>query len=396
MKGLTHFLMGVMIVSFIGSAMQGVVLETSLILMMGAFFGLLPDTMDFKFNRYIETHHKVVDPHPDEFDPQEIAEATAEEIDKAAELDPGDERKITYHTMKVGPDLWQSYAPFFDTRKKEVRVRKGPKSDTGQNMIAGTEPSEDEKIVGKASFDADLEDPFGRPTDVASFSGPSYGFRKREDEKVEVIFLPWHRRNGHSVTMGAFFAAIVYLLFSFFNIGSLPPYVYALATFSPWLVHVLLDQFGHMGNNLFWPFTRHRKSGGGLVSASDPYWNFFVDYSCIALVFFNMNRAAADWLTPTNMGFSADVSIWYYSLLVIVIPMAILGSLFLIWKAYFKEGSEPEPEVKSPATQIMERLPEEQQAEVETRPVPPLLLRIMPLVALAGTLLFFIEFGWML
>ncbi|KXB03681.1 hypothetical protein AKJ47_01820 [candidate division MSBL1 archaeon SCGC-AAA261G05] len=104
MRGITHFIMGALIVTFIGSAMYGVLEYTSLIIMMSAFFGLLPDTLDFKFNRYIEPHDLTIDPYPDDFDPQEIADAIAEEIDKADKLKPGDEQKIELHTLKIGPD----------------------------------------------------------------------------------------------------------------------------------------------------------------------------------------------------------------------------------------------------------------------------------------------------
>lgn len=274
-------------------------------------------------------------------------------------------------------------------------MREGPECDTGQNMLPGTEPSpEDEKIIGRAPFKADLIDPFGRPSDVASFSDPSYGFRKRKDGKVEVIFLPWHRRNGHSITMGAFFAALVYILTSLLN-TPVPPYVWAMAVFFPWLLHVIIDQFGHMGNNLFWPFTRHRNSGLGLVSASDPYWNFFVVYSSVALIFWNMNHAARSWLSAEAVAWSG-VSLWYYALLVIVILLAIIGGLTLIYKTYFEGKGEGEPPVKSAAARIIEELPEDQQMEIEERPVPPLLIRLMGPIILAGILLFFIQFGWSL
>ena len=82
MKGISHFLAGVAAATFVpgvvASAAQG-----SYLIVLGGFFGLLPDTLDFKFARYFE-HHVNIDPDPGNLDPQVIATAVAAEIDRAA------------------------------------------------------------------------------------------------------------------------------------------------------------------------------------------------------------------------------------------------------------------------------------------------------------------------
>lgn len=387
MRGLTHFICGAMVATMFASAMTGVVENKSLIILVAAFFGLLPDTLDFKFNQYVETHHVTIDPHPDNPNPRGIAEELAGAINEAGKLRPGQMVKVRLHSMRIGPDLWKEYAVFFDIRKKEVKVRMGPECTTGRAMVPETEPPE-EKAVGTAPFEPRVIDPYGRPSEIASFSGPSFGFQRRKDGAVEVIFLQWHRRSGHSLTMGAFFAAIVYLLTSL--AGSTIPHVWAAAVFFAWALHIILDQYGHMGNNLFWPFTKGRNQGLGLVSAADPFWNFFTIYSAIAIIFWNMNRFAP---SPERMMFGLEIPIWYYLLFVVVIPFGVLGALIIIHRSLTKKEREVPPAVKSAVTRIVEELPEDQRREVEERPVPPLTVRILGLVVLAAVLIGLYMFG---
>ena len=374
--------MGATIVTFFAAAMQGVIEERSLIILIGAFFGLLPDTLDFKFMQYIETHHVVIDPHPDDPNPQGIASTLADAINRAAALKPGKMLKVQLHTMKLGPDLWREYAVFFDTQKQEVRVRIGPECTTGRAMIPKTEPPE-EKAIGVASFTPKVIDPYGRPSEIASFSGPSFGFLKRKDGIVEVVFLPWHRRSGHSLTLGALFALIGYFFFDW--LGSPIPHIYAAAIFFPWTAHLILDQYGHMGNNLFWPLTRQRNTGLGLVSAADPFWNFFTIYSCVAIIFWNMNRYAHQFAAdPTRVtAFGLEIPLWYYLLLVIVIPISILAALIVMYKALRKERPEEvEMPVRTAAAAIAMDLGADQRLEIRERPVPHLMWRILGLVIL--------------
>jgi hypothetical protein len=77
------------------SAAQG-----SYLIVLGGFFGLLPDTLDFKFARYFE-HHVNIDPDPANLDPQIIANAVAVEIDRAAET--GQSIRVQLHNIRRVP-----------------------------------------------------------------------------------------------------------------------------------------------------------------------------------------------------------------------------------------------------------------------------------------------------
>ena len=72
MKGIAHFVTGVAIATFfpevVASAAEGSVLPV-----LGGIAGILPDTLDFKFVRYLEKYDVEIDPGP-EPNPREVAE----------------------------------------------------------------------------------------------------------------------------------------------------------------------------------------------------------------------------------------------------------------------------------------------------------------------------------
>ena len=90
MKGISHFLAGVAAATFVPGVVESAA-QGSYLIVLGGFFGLLPDTLDFKFARYFE-HHVNIDPDPGNLDPQVIATAVAAEIDRAAETGQVDPR----------------------------------------------------------------------------------------------------------------------------------------------------------------------------------------------------------------------------------------------------------------------------------------------------------------
>ena len=334
MRGLTHFILGAAAATFFASAMTGVQIGPSLVILVGAFFGLLPDTLDFKLMQYLETHHVEIDPNPEDPKPQEIADKLAGAINRAGELQPGQMVKVKLQTIRLDATWWRWYSLFYNTRKREVAVQIGPKTNiVGQQFLPGGD-FPPEKALGTARFKPPLVDPYGKPSAIAGFSGPSFGFLKRRDGAVEVVFLPWHRRSCHSLTAAAFFALLGYLLAS--ALGSQIPHVYALAIFIPFSLHVLIDSYGNMGCNLFWPFTKHRITGFGMLRAADPFWNFFAIYAAVMLILWNVNEYN---INPLHRAF--DVSLPVYFLGVVVLPWVAIGAAVLVYKTWFEK---PEPE----------------------------------------------------
>jgi membrane-bound metal-dependent hydrolase YbcI (DUF457 family) len=56
-------------------------------------------------------------------------------------------------------------------------------------------------------------------------------------------------------------------------------------------VHVLEDQLGYLGSNLFWPFTRRRFAGLRLMHAGDAIPNLVTVWLALGLLLLNLDRA---------------------------------------------------------------------------------------------------------
>jgi hypothetical protein len=83
MTGIAPFLAGVAAATFVSGVVESAA-QGSYLIVLGGFWGLLLDTLDFKFARYFERHVDI-DPDPAHLDPQLIAAAVAAEIDRAAQ-----------------------------------------------------------------------------------------------------------------------------------------------------------------------------------------------------------------------------------------------------------------------------------------------------------------------
>ena len=387
MKGITHFIMGITVATFFKSLVVGAAEVDSLIILLGGIFGLMPDTLDFKFLIYMEKNDVVIDPDPHDMRPQEIADKIAGAITQAGTLQPGKMTKVQIHTLKLGPDLWQSYTIFFDTRKNDVVVSVGPHVTMSGVFSPGTEPPPD-KARGVARHVPKLIDRYGRPSRIGGFSGPSFGFLKKKDGSVEVVFIPWHRRAGHSLTLGVIFAMFGYLLTNNWVVGTV--------IFLAWFMHILIDTFGHMGNNLFWPITKQRTSGLHLVSAANPYWNTFTVYTCLALILWNLNLYNIEVSASYTVPWFTQIPVWLYLFVVVVIPWAILGAIYVIYKARVKE--KPRELVAPMAGAVARTAAEpagvlEREYEIAERPKPALWLRSLGLVVLGVIFVLLFTYG---
>jgi membrane-bound metal-dependent hydrolase YbcI (DUF457 family) len=372
MRGLTHFMMGITVATFFKSLMVGAVAQDSLLIILGGIFGLLPDTLDFKFLVYVEPQDAVIDPDPYDMKPDEIAQKIAAEINMVDTMKPGQMRRLQMHTLKLGPDLWQSYSVNFNKAKRQVEVKVGPHVTMSGIPAFGTEPPAD-KAFAASKFNPKLTDTYGRPTDIKGFGGPSFGFLKRKDGAVEVVFIPFHRRSGHSMTIGVVCALLAWLLTGVWTVGAV--------IFFAWGMHLVLDTFGHLGNNLFWPLTKQRTSGLYLVSASNPYWNSFTIYSCIALVFWNMNLYNAGISASYTVPWMTSLGPALYLLFIVAIPWAIIGTIYYTYRKRAK--AEKPYELFARATEAAEAIAEspgpieqEHYYEIDEKPRPSLMWRL--------------------
>lgn len=285
MKGIAHFMTGVAVATFFPEVVTSAAQELTFGPVLAGIAGLLPDTLDFRFVRYLDPVDEEIDPatqsgHPD---PQATAERIAGAMNRAYET--GKRVKIHVHTIRLGADLWRQMSLSFDTARDEVVVRPGPVVTTGQVPLAGTEIPGLE--AGRASVKAPILHTYDDEVVIDIFSGPSLAF-DREDGAVRITFLPWHRAWTHS--------ALLVLLVggAGLMISPMTGLVMALAVLS----HIVTDQMGFMGSNLLFPLTRRRTMGWKLFRSGDALPNFLSVWICMALVLLNLDRFSTAPLIP--------------------------------------------------------------------------------------------------
>lgn len=346
MKGFTHFISGIAVASFFPQAVHMASQEQSFILCLGGMFGILPDTLDFKFARFFHTSEFEVHPDPDNLDARVIAQNVANSMEQAAAKGRS---TVQLHTMKLGANLWRSYTLGFDSKTNEVVVEIGPLVDTGQVPFEGTEPTNPAKAMARVKVSAPFYQEFDKKSNIAIMSGPCFEFVRREDGRLEIVFLPWHRTWSHSVTLGIVTSLLVGAIsFALVSEGpnaamySVPRWLlYPLIIFLGSLVHIIEDSTGFMGNNLFWPFTKDRTSGLGFMSASDAIPNFFFVWTSIICILYNLDRFRwAPQDAPAGIASPETFFFWFYA-----IPCAVMLYYFLKGKHEKEAARAVKPDV---------------------------------------------------
>lgn len=281
MKGIAHFISGVAAASFCPWAVEAAMEGNPLYFVLGGAFGILPDTLDFKFYRFFYHHDVYVEPDAKNPDPQKIAEQVAAAVEMAAR----EKRtvRIKLCTVRMGADYWRQYSIKFDTEKQEVDVRIGSVVNTGQVPVPNSEP--DEHRVGRAKVACKMIQTYDSVTRVDIFDGPTFAIQPDDQGRVELHFLPWHRNWSHSFTMGAVFAGIGWLFWG---------WQAAVVIFLGMAAHLIEDQLGLMGSNLFFPFTKKRFHGLHLMRSGDSLPNFGTVWTCCLLIFWNLYRFMPD------------------------------------------------------------------------------------------------------
>ncbi len=328
MKGIAHFVSGVAIATFFPQVVQQAA-AGGLLPVLGGVGGILPDTLDFKFARYFERYDDEIDPGPSP-DAQQIAERVAAAMRAAYES--GRPRNIMLHTIRMGPDLWRQYTVRFDPPAGQVIVRIGPLVNTGQVPYPGSEPKGQTEACVQVGVP--MVHTYDAENKVDIFSGPSFLFA-REGDHVHIHFLDWHRRWSHSFPCGLLGGlAVGLLVWLAAGIASaaapggwpggfaaaLPIALWSGAVFTlGFFGHILEDQLGHMGSNLFWPFTRKRMPGLHLLRSGDAIPNFLTVWTALALTLFNLDRFSAQPRLPAAL----------YLTIALGLPWALLLGLYL-------------------------------------------------------------------
>ncbi len=305
MKGITHFITGVALATFFPEVVQQA--ETGVLLpMIGGIAGLLPDTLDFKFAQQFETYDLEIVPDPVP-NPDMIADALVEAMQHA--YNERQAQRVLVHTIRVGADLWREYAIRFIPETNEVSVRLGPLVNTGQVPYLGTEP--ENAAEARRSVGVPLDHTYSDEYKVNIFGGPSFCF-ERENDRLVVHFLDWHRRWSHSFTVAFIIGLGFGVLFG--QWAGIVALVGALG-------HILEDQLGYMGSNLFWPFTHKRRPGLQLIHSGDRIPNFLTVWTALALILFNLDRFSGSARLPSDPYLASAIGL----------PWLTLGGLY-VWR----------------------------------------------------------------
>lgn len=312
MKGFAHFISGVALATFfpeiVRDAAHGAIGPA-----LGGIAAMLPDTLDFRFARWLEQPDRAVDPLTDPPDPEEIARAVQEAAEQAwKQRRPV---RLMLHTLRLGPDAWRRYWVRLNLHGPAVEAGVGPIVNTGGRPIsqAGSLASPVRlpiRVPLRYDYDPEIT--------VDIFSGPSLAFVP-EDEAVRVLFLPWHRAWSHSLVLAALLGIVAGLLGGA-RIGWVVGLGYAL--------HILEDQLGWMGSNLFWPFTRHRIPGLKWMRSVDPWPNFTVVWFSLIFILWNLDRFSESPLLPA-----------WFPLLALPLPLLLwLAGRHPVWREGWDEA----------------------------------------------------------
>lgn len=354
MKGITHFMTGVAVSSFFGGAVEMAQYEKSWIMILGGMYGIMADTLDFKFYSFFSREDYEIDPDP----LRPNAGVIAAQIGKAIEQAYDENRmvKIKCHTIRLGADLWRQYVIKFDAEKAEVVVVLNPIVTTSQIPYLGTEPKEHR--VGKYRLRVPLTETHGRPTVVDIMNGPQIGFR-RVGDRVLVEFIPFHRTWTHSFFVG-FLAASVAALIASLAAGWRIGWYYGLVAMTAYWAHLISDLTGYMGASFFWPFWKKRTPGLRWFKAQNPDSNFIFNYFCLVVTIFNINRFTfVDSIRRSGHYIAA--SPLKYFLYTFIIPVAV----YMLLSRLFGEKKRDEKEAVVIAERAMqEEAMDELQGEI--------------------------------
>jgi membrane-bound metal-dependent hydrolase YbcI (DUF457 family) len=285
MKGVAHFAAGVAVASCVPEAVRAAAEGNPTYFILGGVFGLLPDTIDFKFSRYFYRHDIEITPDPIQPDAQAIADKVAEGINRAHHT--GKSVRVKLNTIPIGLDQWRQYEVAFDVAARTVAVRYGPVVDTGQNVIPGSKPPPRAEAV--APVDCEVRVDYLSSTQVDIFDGPVFSMDPTDDGRVSPGFIPWHRAWSHSLVIGGLFGLIGGVIWDLWA---------TVVIFGASAMHALFDQLGYMGSALFYPFHSRRLSGMKLMHSGEALANLTAVWCCCLLVFWNLWRAVPGGIPP--------------------------------------------------------------------------------------------------
>jgi len=174
------------------------------------------------------------------------------------------------------------------------------------------------QCVARAKTAAKIDYTYDGEMTADIFNGPSFAFvpvaaGSSRPATVEVQFLPWHRVWSHSFTLAALLGLITGMLFGSIQAG--------LVAFFGMSAHIVEDQLGYLGSNLFWPITKERSAGARLLHSGDAIPNFLAVWTALVLILFNLDRFSA----PVQNRDPLLTPLVYFSTMLILPALILIG-----------------------------------------------------------------------
>lgn len=361
MKGLTHFASGVAFGTFFPDAVQMAIQNQSFILVLGGIGGILPDTLDFKFARFFEKFDVEISPDPTRPDPQAIADEIARAIHLAYEAQ-GKPVSLKLHTMKLSSTHFRQYTvSFTKDENPRVEVTIGPTVTMGKDPLPAVDPIPEDRRSGSAPIDAHVLQDLDTDQVIDIFGGPDMAFRRVSQGQVKMDFIPWHRRWSHSLVVGLGLGLLAFAVAWLASLSN--PALYGILLGGGFCVHVLEDQLGVMGSNLFWPLTSERKSGFGWMHSGDANPNFFFVWLSAMLLIWNLNRFSAEPPIPLWSSLnSGGLRFEEFLLWTLVGPWSVLWGIQALYRK-LNVAPQPPNEPGDPFQQRLKELKDEEEEE---------------------------------
>jgi membrane-bound metal-dependent hydrolase YbcI (DUF457 family) len=290
MKGLAHFVSGIAAASFLPGVAE-MSAEGGYPLVLAGLGALLPDVLDFRLARFLQSADVELDVDADRPDAQAMAEQIRAAVDQAS----GGRRPVILRlpAARTRSGLWRRYTVGLG---RAVRVRIGPLVSTSGGLVRSAAADGDEAV---AMASQEVAPDYGYAVIVDAFAGPTIAL-ERMPGGVRATFLPWHRAWSHSLLLVAVLAL---------GISAVSHPLYGMLLGTGAVVHIAGDQLGFMGSNLLWPITYRRTRGIGLFHSGDALPNLLTCLLGGMLLACNLGRDGPTPVSRTCVLFGAGAAL---------------------------------------------------------------------------------------
>jgi len=286
MNAISHFISGLAVASCFPAAVTAAADGNPLYFLLGGIAALLPDTLDARLLGHFYRHDAEVVPDPLEPDPELIVDAVAGAIDAAGRRHRP--FRLHLHPIRLGRNRWRRYQLRLQPGSRQVTATMTDSVDSSGNPIPDTNAPQPR--TARATFTPPLRLDYTAEIRVDILDGAHFQMTPDADGIVTAEFIPWKRQGSHSIALGIILALAAGVLWN-----PLAGVIVGIA----YATHLLLNQFGTMGSNLLWPFSRRRVPGLKLLHGSRPMPNLATTWLCTLAVYASLALNTTPPLSPS-------------------------------------------------------------------------------------------------